>query len=115
MEHGGGDGDAGGEVGVADEKQHVLAAADVSPCLVTGMLDLGSQPHGVENAEEMGVELVVGLKDVLLHDGGRHWHAPPRRRSPVDFVPPGQGGESGGLVLPVLHRVVHGAHVPCGR
>ena len=47
-----------------------MAAADVVALLIIGVLDARSRPHRAEDAEEAGVELAVGLRDLCLRDWG---------------------------------------------
>ena len=88
MKHGGGDGDAGRAVGPAAGEQPKLAAAEVGALLVVGVPDARGRPHGAEGAVEAGVELAVGLRDLLLHDRGRQQHPQPGLRAPVEQAYP---------------------------
>ena len=58
-----------GAVCPAAGEQPEVAAAEVVALLVAGMLNGCGRPHGPGGAEEAGMELLVGLRDLRLREG----------------------------------------------
>ena len=74
VKNGGGDGDAGRTACAAAGEQPQPAAAEVVALLLAGMLDAPGRPQGKNGAEQAGVELAIGLRDLRLRDWGQQRH-----------------------------------------